>query len=162
MTLSRRTRGITLTAAVLAGAGSLMVTVPASARDHHPLRLTTVAVPDRNTDLDLGAPGPSAGDTQVFLDDVQRDGATVGTSAGSCMLAVFTETRLVGACTATFMLPEGTITTQGAFDEDPSAGPSRFVWAVTGGTGRYAAAGGEVTGTFRPGTDIVDLAVDLH
>ncbi|WP_138732051.1 allene oxide cyclase barrel-like domain-containing protein [Modestobacter excelsi] len=161
MTLSRRTRGITLTTAALAGAGSLLVAVPAAAHDN-PLRLTTVAVPDRNTDLDLGAPGPSAGDGQVFLDDVQRDGETVGTSAGSCMLAVFTETRLVGACTATLTLPEGTITTQGASDENPSVGPTRFVWAVTGGTGRYAGAGGEVTGTFRPGTDIVDLEIDLN
>ena len=161
MTLSRSTRGITLIAAVLAGAGSLLVAVPAAAGDD-PLRLTTIAVPDRNTDLDLGDPGPSAGDTQVFLDDVQRDGETVGTNAGSCMLAVFTETRLAGTCTATLMLPEGTITTQGATDEDPSVGPTGFVWAVTGGTGRYAGAGGEVTGTFRPGTDIVDLEVDLH
>ena len=160
MALSRPTRGITLTAAVLAGAGSLLVAVPAAAGDD-PLRLTTIAVPDRNTDLDLGDPGPSAGDTQVFLDDVQRDGETVGTSAGSCMLAVFTETRLVGSCAATFTLPEGTITIQGVSDEDPRVGPSGFVWAVTGGTGRYAGAGGEVTGTFRPGTDIVDLEVDL-
>ena len=60
-----------------------------------------------------------------------------------------------------FGVPEGTITTQGAVDEDPSAGPTVFVWAVTGGTGDYVAAGGEVTGTFRPGTDIVDLEVDL-
>src|SRR4051812_32019324 len=104
MTLSCPTRGITLTAAVLVGAGSLLVAVPAAAGDH-PLRLTTIAAPDRNTDLDLGAPGPSAGDTQVFLDDLQRDGETVGTSAGSCTLPMFTETRLVGICTATLMLP---------------------------------------------------------
>jgi hypothetical protein len=150
---------LVLAGAVLAGAGSLLIAVPASAHDHS-LRLTTVAA--HNTDLDLGDPGPSAGDTQVFLDDVQRNGTTVGTSAGSCTITLFTETRLVGACTATLMLPEGTITAQGAFDEDPSAGPSGYVWAVTGGTGRYAGAGGEVTGTFRPGTDIVDLEVDLH
>ncbi|WP_448616220.1 allene oxide cyclase barrel-like domain-containing protein [Modestobacter sp. URMC 112] len=161
MTLSRRTRTITLTAAVLAGAGSLLVAVPAAATDD-PLRLTTVAVPDRNTDLDLGEPGPGAGDAQVFLDDVQREGETVGTSAGSCTLTVFTETRLVGICTATLMLPEGTISTQGAFDEDPSAGPGGFVWAVTGGTGDYAGAGGEATGTFRPDTDIVDWEIDLR
>ena len=161
MTPSRTARRTALTAAVLTGAGSLLVAIPAAAGDHT-LRLTTVAVPDRNTDLDLGTPGPSAGDTQVFLDDVQRDGETVGTSAGSCTPVVFTETRLVGSCAATFTLPEGTITTQGAFDEDPSVGPSEFVWAVTGGTGRYAGAGGEVTGTFRPDSDIVDLEVDLR
>ena len=159
MTLSRRTA---LPAAfLLAGAGSLLVAVPAAAHDD-PLRLTTVAVPDRNTDLDLGDPGPSAGDAQVFLDDLQRDGETVGTSAGGCTLVTFSETRLAGTCTATLTLPEGTITTQGVFDEDPSAGPAGFVWAVTGGTGRYAGAAGEATGTFRPDTDIVDWEVDLR
>ena len=100
MTLSRPIRRTALAAAVLAGAGSLLFAVPAAAHDD-PLRLTTVAVPDRNTDLDLGEPGPSAGDAQGFLDDVQRDGETVGTSAGSCTLVVFTETRLAGTCTAT-------------------------------------------------------------
>ncbi len=159
MTLSRRT--VLTTAAVLAGAGSLLVAVPAAATDD-PLRLTTVAVPDRNTDLDLGEPGPSAGDAQVFLDDVQRDGETVGTNAGSCTLTVYTEKRLVGICTTTLRLPEGTTTTQGAFDEDPSVGPAGFVWAVTGGTGDYAGVGGEATGTFRPDTDIVDWEVDLR
>ena len=161
MTLSRPIRRTALAAAVLAGAGSLLVAVPAAAGDD-PLRLTTVAVPDRTTDLDLGEPGPSAGDTQVFLDDVQRDGETVGTNAGSCTLTMFTEERLVGACTATLMLPEGTITTQGVFDEDPSAGPTGFTWAVTGGTGRYTTARGEATGTFRPGTDLVDLEIRLR
>src|SRR3954466_9762421 len=125
MTLSRSSR-LVLTGAVLAGAGSLLVAVPAAAHDHS-LILTTIAA--HNTDLDLGDPGPSAGDTQVFLDDVQRDGETVGTSAGSCTLTLFTESRLVGACSATLTLPRGTITAQGAFDEDPRVGPSGFVWA---------------------------------
>jgi len=157
MNLSRSR--LVLTGAVLAGAGSVLVAVPAAARDHS-LRLTTVAV--HNTDLDLGDPGPSAGDTQVFLDDVQRNGKTVGSSAGSCTVTLFTDTRLVGACTATLTLPAGSITAQGAFDEDPRVGPGGFTWAVTGGTGRYAGAGGEVNGTFRPGTDIVDVEIDLR
>lgn len=137
-------------------AGSLLTVVPAAAGDR-PLRLSTEVV--RNTDLDLGDPGPSAGDTQVFLDDVRRDGRSIGSSAGSCTLAEFTETRLVGHCTATVTLPQGTITMQGAFGEDPSEGPAGFVWAVTGGTGRYTDAGGEARGTFRPDTDIVDWEI---
>ena len=84
MNASRSARRTVLAATVLvSGAVSALVVLPAAAADP-PLRLTTVAVPDRNTDLDLGAHEPSAGDTQVFLDDVQRDGRTVGTSAGSC------------------------------------------------------------------------------
>ncbi len=162
MSLPTPSRRTVLAATVLvAGAASALVVLPAAAADQ-PLRLTTVAVPDRNTDLDLGEPGPSAGDTQVFLDDLQRDGRTVGTSAGSCTLTTISETRLAGACTATLILPEGSLTTQGAFDEDPAPGPAGYTWAVTGGTGSYAGASGEVVGTFRAGTDTVDLEVRLR
>lgn len=146
---------------LVAGAASALAVLPAAAADQ-PLHLTTVAVPDRNTDLDLGAPGPSAGDTQVFLDDVQRDGRTVGTSAGSCTVTTISESRLAAACSATLLLPEGSLTTQGAFDEDPATGPAGYTWAVTGGTGSYAGAAGEVVGTFRAGTDTVDLEVRLR
>jgi hypothetical protein len=157
--LARRTA---LTAAVLtAGAASALAVLPSAAADQ-PLRLTTVAVPDRNTDLDLGEPGPSIGDTQVFLDDVRRKGRTVGSSAGSCTIVALSESRLSGACATTLTLPQGSLTVQGAFDEDPAAGPTGFVWAVTGGTGRYMGATGEVTGTFRPGTDMVDLDIRLR
>jgi hypothetical protein len=156
-TLARRT---VLTATVLvAGAASTLAVLPAASADQ-PLRLAVV--PDQNTDLDLGEPGPSAGDAQVFLDDVQRDGETVGTSAGSCTIATISETRLIAACTATLTLPEGSLTTQGAFDENPATGPAGYTWAVTGGTGSYAGAAGEVVGTFRTGTDTVDLEVRLR
>ena len=159
MTTSRPT--LLIGTVLVAGAASALAVLPAAAADQ-PLHLTTVAVPDRNTDLDLGQPGPSAGDTQVFLDDVQRDGRTVGTSAGSCTLTTISDTQLAGACTATLILPEGSLTTQGAFDEDPATGPAGYTWAVTGGTGRYAEAAGEVVGAFRPGTDTVDLEVRLR
>jgi hypothetical protein len=162
VTLSRSARRTALTAAVLtAGAASALAVLPSAAADQ-PLRLTTMAVPDRNTDLDLGEPGPSAGDTQVFVDDVQRNHRTIGTSAGSCTILSLSDIRLVGTCSATVTLPEGSLTVQGAFDEDPQVGPTGFVWAVTGGTGRYATARGEVVGTFRPGTDIVDVEVRLR
>ncbi|WP_164701676.1 allene oxide cyclase barrel-like domain-containing protein [Modestobacter sp. KNN46-3] len=161
MSLSRtvsRPAAIGIAGAVVV-AGSLL-TVASAAADDRPLRLSTEVI--RNTDLDLGDPGSSAGDTQVFLDDVRRDGRSIGSSVGSCTLAEFTETRLVGSCTATLMLPKGTITVQGAFGETLSEGPAGYVWAVTGGTGRYADAGGEVRGTFRPDTDIVDLEIHFR
>ena len=158
MTASRMPRRTALAAVLVAGAGTALAVVPAAAADQ-PLRLTTVAVPERTTDLDLGEPGLSAGDTQVFLDDVQRDGQTVGTSAGSCTITTAWESRRAVHCTATLTLPEGQLTSQGAGEEDPAVGPTGFTWAVTGGTGRYAGAAGEVIGTFRPDTDTVDLEV---
>jgi allene oxide cyclase-like protein len=161
MSLPRPARRAAVAAAVLlAGAGTALAVVPSASADQA-LLLTTIAVPDRNTDLDLGESGLSPGDTQVFLDDVQRNGRTVGTNAGSCTITTVSESRLAVACTATLTLPEGQLTFQGASDEDPAVGPTGFVWAVTGGTGRFADAGGEATGTFRPGTDVVDLEVRL-
>ena len=154
MSLSRRTL---LTAALLVGAGATTaVVVPAASADQ-PLRLSTSLV--RNTDLDLGEPGFSTGDVQVGLDQVQRRGKTVGSSTSTCVIVDLSETRLLGHCTSTLTLPEGSITSQGSFEENPQQGPSGFTWAVTGGTGRYAGDGGEVTGRFRPGTDVVDLEI---
>jgi len=54
------------------------------------------------------------------------------------------------------------LTAQGAAEEDPREGPAGFRWTVTGGTGRYRGAGGEVVGTFRPDSDVVDLEVRLR
>ena len=159
MTTSRPT--LLIGTVLVAGAASALTVLPAAAADQ-PLHLTTVAVPDRNTDLDLGAPGPSTGDAQVFADDLQRDGETIGTSTGSCTIAALSESRLVVTCTATLTLPRGQITAQGVADEDPGTGPTGFVWAVTGGTGRYTDAGGEVVGTFRPDSDVIDLEVRLR
>ncbi len=154
-------RTVLASTALLTGAGAALAVIPSATADQ-PLTLVTVAVPDRNTDLDLGEPGLSAGDTQVFLDDVQRRGRPVGTNAGMCTITTLSETRLAVTCSATLTLPEGTLTLQGAADEDPDEGPTGFEWAVTGGTGRYADAGGEAVGTFRPDSDIVDLVIRLR
>jgi hypothetical protein len=162
MSIPRSPRRAALAATVLlAGTAAVVAVAPAASADQ-PLRLTTVKVADQSTELDLGAPGFSTGDTEIFVDEVQRRGQAVGSAAGSCTLALVSETRLVGLCTTTILLPEGTITTQGAFDENPQQGPEGYRWAVTGGTGRYAGADGEAIGTFRPDSDIVDVVVHLR
>jgi hypothetical protein len=87
--------------------------------------------------LDLGAPGPSAGD-QFLLHDVLVDhrGRQVGHDGGVCSLTDPAAPEL--HCTVTFWLPNGQITTQ--FLNTP---PPRKRVAVTGGTGAYRHAGGE-------------------
>jgi hypothetical protein len=153
-------RRAALTAAVmLAAAGTTLAVIPSAAADQT-LQLVTIAVPDRQTFLDPDEQ-LSPGDAEVFLDDVQRRGRTVGTEAGVCTIVTVSTSRLVVTCTATLMLPDGQITLQGVNDEDPTVGPTDFRWAVTGGTGRYADARGQATGTFRPGSDTVDLEVRL-
>ncbi|TFV72212.1 hypothetical protein E4P39_17105 [Blastococcus sp. CT_GayMR19] len=161
MTPIRSARRPLLVAAVLvagAGAGTTLAVVPAASADQT-LRLTTVKVPDRSTELDLGNPEFGPGDTEIFVDDVQRRGRTIGSQAGSCTVAAASETRLVVLCTTTWTLPDGSLTTQGAGDENPSQGPAGIRWAVTGGTGRYAGAAGEAVGTFRPDSDVIDWEI---
>ncbi|MFW3172439.1 allene oxide cyclase barrel-like domain-containing protein [Geodermatophilus sp. CPCC 206100] len=159
MTPTRRT-AVAAVALAAVGAGTALALAPAAGADED-LRLTTTAT--ASTDLDLGVPGPGPGDTQVFLDEVRRDGRLVGGMTGSCTVALSTEERLVAACTATLLFDDGSsIATQGAGDEDPQVGPTEFRWAVTGGTGRYAGAEGEFVGTFVPGTDTVEVVVRLR
>jgi hypothetical protein len=156
-----RTRRTVVLATVLAAVGTgaaLTLTSPATAGQH--LHLTTTN--PLNTDLDLGDPGPSAGDTQVFVDELLQDGEQVGSSTGTCTLTALSDTRLAGNCVATMVFSDGSsLTTQGAFDENPQEGPAGYRWAVTGGTGDYRGASGEAIGTFRPNTDTVDIEVRL-
>jgi hypothetical protein len=43
-----------------------------------------------------------------------------------------------------FRLAEGEIVAQGLVTFDPAVGGTEFTWAITGGTGAYSAARGEV------------------
>ena len=99
----------------------------------------------QQTDLDLGAQGPSQGDRFVFRDELSRDGERVGEDGGEC---VFTRLEAGEAatfnCVVTASLPSGSITVQGLVTAtEESTGP--FTFAITGGTGRYRTAHGEVT-----------------
>ena len=142
-----------------AGTALALALAPSAAADQT-LRLTTAN--PQNTDLDLGEPGFSVGDTQVFVDELRRNGRVVGHSSGSCTISSLSETRLVGSCASTLSFDDGSsLTTQGSFEENPQVGPRDFRWAVTGGTGRHRGAGGEVVGRFVPNTDTVELVVRL-
>jgi hypothetical protein len=127
----------------------------AFARDHPDADGGQVQVIDLTTrtlqsaDINEGAPGPSVGDRSVFSDDVFRDGVKVGTDGGDCVLVQVTPGATQNAepqaataqCTATVKLPEGQITAQGLVDfisNEP------FTIAITGGTGQYRTAHGEV------------------
>lgn len=160
MTTPRFIRRPVLLAALLAGAGTTVAVVPSASADQS-LRFSTVKVAETSTEIDGGPAAFSAGDGEIFVDDVQRRGRSIGSAAGICTLALVSEARLVGLCSTTITLPDGSLTTQGVFEEDPSQGPAGLRWAVTGGTGRYAGASGEAVGNFRPDSDIVDWEIDL-
>ena len=95
--------------------------------------------------LDLGQPGLSVGDEDVFSDDVltKRNGAKVGVDGGVCTVVRVTNpsTRSgLAQCLITFSLNGGEITTQTLQPNGQATGTA--TGAITGGTGRYRNAHG--------------------
>jgi allene oxide cyclase len=136
-------RRVAVTVVSLAVAVAVVATVSARAGGGHdggpPGGVFTViehATTDATTDT--GAPGDSAGDVLTFANDVfdGADAHKVGTDQGYCVRVVAGSSY---ECTWTTTLAGGQITVAGPFLD---AGDSTL--AVTGGTGRYAAARGSM------------------
>lgn len=96
-------------------------------------------------ELDLGATGRSVGDQFVFSGDlVSTEGPeerSVGRFGGFCVITDLEPNA--GQCSSTAVLPEGQITVQGEQAGIPA--PSPVVNAITGGTGKFRTARGQVT-----------------
>jgi hypothetical protein len=115
----------------------------------HGVRVLKVTLTNTHeTDLDLGAKGPSAGDRFSVFGDVVRNGTKVGAGGYECVTLLYTPgpdpagppAALTDQCTGTLALREGQITVQGLVDR---TGPVPITIAVTGGTGAYRTAHGE-------------------
>ncbi|MDT0343618.1 allene oxide cyclase barrel-like domain-containing protein [Streptomyces litchfieldiae] len=118
-----------------------------SGRDGRTIRVeTNLRVSE---ELDLGASGRSVGDQFIFSGDLlsveDSDGSTVGTIGGYC---VITEVeRNAGQCSLTAVLDGGQITVQGEQEGIPT--PSAVTNAITGGTGEFRNAQGEMALEFQ-------------
>lgn len=108
-----------------------------------------------NTDLDLGRKGFSAGDMQVFTSRIYENGRQVATNAGTSQIVGKTTSSITVSLTSTVTFRDGSITTQGSFTQDLSVGPPPFTLAVTGGTGIYRTAHGDLRAEFIKNTDNV-------
>lgn len=96
-------------------------------------------------EIDLGAPGRSVGDQFVFSGRLENaSGKRVGRINGYCVISDLK--RNAGPCTMTASLRGGQITTEGEQRAIPT--PRTAKNAVTGGTGQYRAARGEVVQRF--------------
>ena len=118
-------------------------------RDHvQTIQLTATSF--ANQDIDVGPSGLSLGDYFVATEDLFRQGKKVGTDHAVCTLTRLvprtgTPKRFAVQCVATLLLPEGQITVQGVRTGSLSAQePPRFTLAITGGTGAYKTARGQV------------------
>ncbi len=119
--------------ALAAGFAGVASTGPAAAAS---MDLALVEHADSDTVTDTGAQGDSVGDILTFNNEVFEDGNSAGRDDGWCLRTVVGQTW---ECTWTTMLSDGQITVQGPFND---AGDTVLV--VTGGTGAFAGASGEM------------------
>ena len=95
------------------------------------------AITKEASNLDLGEDGLSLGDEFIFRDVLRHAGEKIGHDGGVCTVTSVTgpETQ----CLVTVSLSGGRIVIAGLNKEGPD-----FLIAVTGGTGQYQGASGEV------------------
>jgi hypothetical protein len=92
------------------------------------------------TMIDLGTPGPSTGDQQIITMDVFKGAKQLGESHVVCV----TVRAGIAQCDNVTHLPGGDIIATGLVT-DAQEETSPFTQAITGGTGAYRNAHGELT-----------------
>jgi hypothetical protein len=129
----RRAAGALFAAAALALAGST-----AAQAEHSTIHLTEATANPQPVVVDTGTPGTSVGDVVVVRDQLLPHGTlnqvcTLVNVNGGPFTSDF-------ECTGSITLPDGTITMQGPFAPTKAEQSA----AITGGTGAYAKARGEI------------------
>ena len=95
--------------------------------------------------LDFGHQGPSLGDEFIFHSDLRTGGESIGHDGGTCTLTSLDEGSMGELqCVVTLWFDEGQITAQGLIQPSESSA-ERFEVAITGGTGIYVGAAGQIT-----------------
>jgi hypothetical protein len=95
------------------------------------------------TVTDINRSDPSKGDVSVFRDKLLRAGKVVGGDGGTCTITdvdLAADPPLQITCQVVFDLPGGTLATEG----NASNAPVKHL-VITGGTGAFLDASGEVT-----------------
>jgi hypothetical protein len=134
--------------AAAAAALTLISLSPASAHRHEPgghgFTITTKTLGESR--FDVGDTGLSVGDSNVITEDAYRDGKKVGTSDLTCTMVRVDAVKHSFAveCLNTTVLPEGQISAQGVVTS-AEIEKVPFKQAITGGTGAYKNARGELT-----------------
>jgi Allene oxide cyclase barrel like domain len=112
------------------------------------IQLVARTVQEAFLDIDRNQ-GPSLGDQIVFSDNLFRNGKKVGTDGGACTVTNVSKdlSKVTANCVATLSLRRGQITLQGLVTFTETGQPPPFFVAITGGTGAYRTAHGEMTVT---------------
>ena len=152
-------------ASVAVAAASSASTGPRSGSDERrSVVLRLVATEVQSTFLDLGDPDFSQGDQFVFSNDLLRKGKKIGEDGGMCLVTRLTaEGAATFKCVGSNVLPGGQITVQGIVTYGPGeeVKSEPYFFAITGGTGRYKTARGQVKIEETAGDDRITLLVRL-
>ena len=145
--MMRRKYGLAVAAALVLVIGSVTVAFASSSgggsADHRVQVIRLVAKGVQETSVDLGEKGFSQGDQELVALDLFRDGKKVGEAGNLCQFVRVTKASATDLCQVDMSLPTGQITAQGLVRSTP-AGPGTFLLAITGGTGAYQTAHGQV------------------
>lgn len=135
----------------LAG-GAIAMSSPSSVTSIHVIEHATT-----DTVIDIGAPGDSTGDLLTFHNRLYdaTDSKVVGRDQGECVR--IDPAHGTWECRWTNFLDGGQITVEGAFSDLHDT-----VIAITGGTGRYATAHGDMKLSARNGGAAYDFIFRLH
>jgi hypothetical protein len=152
LTMRRRLAAVTLAALALAATGAGIASATASSHDDEGQTFTVFAKTVQFAPIDLGDSGPSLGDQFVLSDDLftERGGTNVGFDGGVCTLvrrdtSAGTDTV---QCAVTFSFSGGQIATQALLTLENGEFTGSQTGPVTGGSGAYRDADGEVTVEF--------------
>jgi hypothetical protein len=155
--------GLAAGVALVLALGSITVAFASSSRsgtaDHRVQVIRLVAKGGQETNVDLGSKGFSAGDQEVVAAKLVQDGKRVGEAGSVCQFVRVGKSSAACLDVFTLSLPKGQISTQGLVTSTP-AGPGTFVLAITGGTGAYQTAHGQMKVT-STSTDEVPLTLYL-
>jgi len=152
------------TVIAVVGAGLAVAAVsalPASGQSTaRTLTFTTTQAKGDEQYIDLKPKGPSPGDRYTVSSTIHLGGRKAGRVEADCL--ALDRRYEVFSCSGVAILPEGSITFQGASANKTLPGgvnAKKSIYAVTGGTGTYAGAGGTATRSGNGKSDkfVIDL-----
>ena len=150
--------------AVGAAGGGLAAATASSSDDGQGRTFTVFSKTVQFAAIDLGASGSSLGDQDVFSDDLftERGGSNVGSDGGVC--TTVRQDKSAGTttvqCVVTFSFEDGQIATQALLTLKNGNFTGSQTGPVTGGSGEFRGASGEVTVKFFS-NDEADITFDL-
>ncbi|MGW7074711.1 allene oxide cyclase barrel-like domain-containing protein [Streptomyces sp. NPDC054866] len=89
---------------------------------------------------DVGTHGLSVGDEYVYADKLSRGGEQIGEDGSSCQVTELRGSDVTTSCVLSIQLPKGQLTAQSLWVK----GSDTVRMAITGGTGAYRGASGEL------------------